>query len=443
MIALVCLFAAAAPDPIASTLARQGYVAIPFSEESEDSQPVVVGRIGEKPVRFLIDTASDRSSMLCSAAEKLGMTEDVSFGESRLKMNNDRAVSAKEVFVGSFGLNPHGLPFEMTTCPPAKANKDRAKPIFDAAIGCKTLSFYSTVLDFGEGRLFLMPHGAARANRSDDPLRAELLARGYTAVPLEANGKTGRLLLPCSVGPKKFRGLLATSLGNTIDFGFAIKAGLPLGEPLNPPVELHEENDGYSVALRQLSIGSLDLRTVCQRIHLEAKDLSELRVYSEVPGQPPVGGLIGPSILRNLRAIVDFRTATLYVQPPLRRLWPTIEGRWTAVRRVEDGREQQIDATKPTTVEFKADRCRLSIDSTTETYGIHVLADPIAPGIGLFPPETELAEDLTYPTGARLKLVGDRLFMNVVVSGSSRGLPDALEAPEGSDLMLLEFKRSK
>jgi predicted aspartyl protease len=271
---------------------------------------------------------------------------------------------------------------------------------------------------------------------SDDAVRTALLMKGYVAVPL-VPGTNGdpRYSVVCSFGQEKFPLLLDTGAGGTVlDPTLVKKLGLTEGEEINVNT-LGGDAKGRLTEVRGLKIGDLDTRRLFRSVVAFSMPVHEAK--------EDYRGVLGQNLLRLLSAVIDCSTHTLYLLPPLRRLWPAVEGKWVATGGEEDGKPRAIDTKRSPVVEFKDDCLRFTDGDTKYEWGIQ--AGPRGDGYGLvlYDPTKELDDGDPFTAGALLKVTGDKLVMCLVLKGKAKFVPTEFAAPKGSGLVLLEFERAK
>ncbi len=277
-----------------------------------------------------------------------------------------------------------------------------------------------------------------------DPLRAALVKKGYTAVPLVEMGDKG-FVVECQCGTEKLRLLLDTGAEiSALDKGFVQKLGL---KPQNDVTAFGFGGslEGVGVSLRGLRIGDFDTRTTIKSLDVAAFDFTAINTaLTRHLKLKPIDGLLGHWDLEIFSAVIDYSTRTLYLRTPLQSLWPSIEGKWVATHIHDDGQERPLDPKAPLKLELKENRFHLTDGVGDVNFGMHVRSDKGVHTLLFFDPEKELDKELGYSTSGLLKVAGDKLTVCLSLGGATNtGIPDDFKAPAKSGRLLVEFRREK
>ena len=280
--------------------------------------------------------------------------------------------------------------------------------------------------------------------RPVDPLRAILQKKGYTAVPLLKDTDRPRFNIDCKIGTEVFRLHLDTGADSSLlDAALVKKLGLKQGDKIES-VAIGGTHKSYETSLRGMSIGDFDTRTMANSLRLQSGDYSKVNVDRKVQ---QVQGVLGNGALRINSAVIDYSARTLYLRTPLDGLWPEIAGTWVATGGREEGRERKIDPKAPPKLEFKNNRFHLTDGANQYGFGMHVQPGKDYFTLMFFDPEQELAKELVYKAGGRMKVSDGKLTiclcLDLTKAKKGAEFPDAFKTTAGSGHLLLEFRREK
>ena len=152
--------------------------------------------------------------------------------------------------------------------------------------------------------------------------------------------------------------------------------------------------------------------------------------------------MFGALDLLNGSAVIDFATNTLYLKTIKETMVPRLTGKWVPVSYELDGRKVQVDASFGS-LEFKRDRFVSTQNGKTVEWAFHLedLGDRFR--IALFKADVdELAEGFKYSRAGLIKLDRDTLIL-ATPQGANREIPTEFAAPQGSNVLLVEFRRAK
>jgi hypothetical protein len=287
---------------------------------------------------------------------------------------------------------------------------------------------------------------------TSDPLRAVMEKQGYTAIRLIQVGQAGPFFVECKSGDESWLMKLDTTTEvSCLDERLAKKLGLSLGE------QVFASNNSsvikaHLVSLNKFSIGDFNFRKFNLSYDLIAIEYSHSIKYGpEQKEARQVNGILGQNTLQQLSAVIDYSTLTLYLQPPLRRLWPKIEGKWVAESIEKEGNKRIVDPQSPPILEFKNDHIHVTDGAKKIEFAFHTLSfehgyQKTGHGyqITMYDPTKELAKELEYDTGGILKIEDDVLTICFCLDPKDfKGMPDDFTAPSKSGLIVLKCRREK
>jgi uncharacterized protein (TIGR03067 family) len=287
------------------------------------------------------------------------------------------------------------------------------------------------------------PTRVGKAQPSDDPIRAVLLKKGYTAIPLLPGDETeSRYRVKCRCGSEDVFFLLDTgAAGSVLDAALAKKLKLEsVGKTEFYSFTGRAEAD--QVRLRGMEVGEFDTRTAFNTLPMTSFDLSMSTKPVKGKQNATFQGVLGHQALSLCSAVIDYSTHTLYLRQPLGALWPQVEGKWTAVGGEENGERLTLDAKSAPVFEFKSNCIHVTIGETKYHWGIHVRPDESSHVLALFDPKTELDERCEYTALGLLKVTNGKLTVCLARDVTKlKALPTEFAAPKGSGLLLLEFEQ--
>jgi Aspartyl protease len=196
--------------------------------------------------------------------------------------------------------------------------------------------------------------------------------------------------------------------------------------------------------LPRLKLGSYELASDTNMLGAVAMDLA---------GQGnPEGGIIGRNVLDTWGSVVDVRTTTLYLGPPLKAVWPRLVGTWKATSSTVSGAARKLDEKKPITWEFTEEkvkeemreRVKITEDGKTTEYLILITPNTVGHSAVFVDVKDLDNKDGTFPKFAGIiKAEGNKMTACLVTDlAKSDQLPEEFAAPKDSPFTLIEFQHN-